>query len=161
VRIQSGCAAAVAIVLSGALAALPEQTCKPVTGRFEAVVVPPGQGHCPNTPGAFCTGGRVWGGLQGDYQFVMTGMQPSAPLGGTSTVQFFAGQSTIFLQGGGTVQGTDTGSLDLPPGEGGFASLITFTGGTGATPGGQIRLRGQFDPEAGTTSGDYAGRACF
>jgi len=27
--------------------------------------------------------------------------------------------------------GTDTGSIDLPPGEGEFASLITFTGAQG------------------------------
>ncbi len=27
--------------------------------------------------------------------------------------------------------------------------------------GGQIRLRGQFDPIAGTTSGDYSGRVCM
>lgn len=40
--------------------------------------------------------------------------------------------------------------------------MITFSGGTGAMAGatGQIRLRGEFDPLAGTTSGDYIGTAC-
>jgi hypothetical protein len=58
--------------------------------------------------------------------------------------------------------GTDTGSIDLPPGLGGFASLITFGGGTGpmSTATGQIRLRGEFSPTAGTTSGDYLGTLC-
>ena len=42
------------------------------------------------------------------------------------------------------------------------ASLITFTGGTGTMSNatGQIRLRGEFDPVAGTTSGDYLGTIC-
>ena len=54
------------------------QNCKQVVGHFEANVVPPGQGHCPSDPTAFCTAGRVWGGIQGNYQFVMTGAFPSA-----------------------------------------------------------------------------------
>lgn len=53
------------------------------------------------------------------------------------------------------------GTLDLGP-DGGFASLITFTGGTGRMAGasGQIRLRGPLDQEEGTTSGDYIGTLC-
>ena len=54
------------------------------------------------------------------------------------------------------VVGTDSGTLDPPPGQGGFASLITFN--TGAS--GQIHLRGDFDPAAGTTAGDYLGVMC-
>jgi hypothetical protein len=59
------------------------------------------------------------------------------------------------------LHGTDTGSLDLSP-LGGFASLITFTGGTGdiARATGQIRLRGELDQAAGTTVGDYIGNLC-
>src|SRR5437588_5258228 len=125
-----------------------EQNCKPVVGHFEANVVPPGQGHCPSDPGAFCTAGRVWGGIQGNYQFVITGGLPAGVIGGTPTVLFFTGKSTIFLKSGDTLLGTDTGAIDLPPGEGGFASLITFDGGTGKMTGAtrQIRLRGRFDP---------------
>ena len=138
------------------------QACKPVTGHFEATLVLPGQGHCPPDPSAFCTAGRVWGGIQGDYEFVMTGSSPSADIGGVSTILFFTGASDIALKNGAHVYGTDTGSLDLPPGQGGFASLITFTGGTGSMAGasGQIRLTGQFDPVAATTSGDYNGQLC-
>jgi hypothetical protein len=138
------------------------QTCKPVVGHFEANVVPPGVGHCPSDPGAFCTAGRVWGGIQGNYQFVMTGAIPSATIGGVATILFFTGKSTIFLKSGDQLLGTDTGSIDLPPGQGGFASLITFDGGTGnmSDATGQIRLRGEFDAAEATTSGDYIGTLC-
>jgi hypothetical protein len=138
------------------------QNCKPVTGHFEASVVLPGEGHCPPDPGAFCTAGRVWGGIQGNYQFVMTNALPSVLIGGVPTILFFTGKSTIFLKSGDQLLGTDTGSIDLPPGQGGFASLITFDGGTGNMSGatGQIRLRGEFDAAAATTSGDYIGALC-
>src|SRR5947208_1103161 len=132
--------------------ALAAQNCKPVVGSFEAFVVPPGQGHCPPVPGTLCTAGRVWGGIQGNYQFVITGAIPSAAIGGVPTILFFTGKSTIFLKSGDQLFGTDTGSIDLPPGLGGFASLITFDGGTGNMNGatGQIRLRGEFNPAEAT-----------
>ena len=141
--------AAVLALASGAAVA----KCKPVVGHFEAQVVPPGTGHCPATA-PFCTAGRVWGGIQGNYQFVLSGLTPSAAIGGVPTFVFFAGRSTVVLKNGGTGLGTDTGSIDLPPGQGGIASLITFDSG------GQARLRGDFDAAAGTTSGDYLGTLC-
>src|SRR5205809_6549550 len=141
---------------------LADPVCKPVNGHFEASVVLPGQGHCPNVPDTLCTAGRVWGGIQGNYQFVATAFFPSAAIGGVPSVLFFTGKSTIFLKSDETLLGTDTGSIDLPAagGLGGFASLITFTGGTGSMNGatGQIRLRGELS--AGTTSGDYLGTLC-
>lgn len=138
------------------------QSCKLAVGNFEAFVVPPGQGHCPSIPDVFCTTGRVWGGIQGSYQFVMTNATPSVLTGGVPTIVFFTGKSTIFLKSGDQLLGTDTGSIDLPPGQGGFASLITFDGGTGNMTGatGQIRLRGEFNAAEGTTSGDYIGTVC-
>jgi hypothetical protein len=160
---KSSLSLAMAALLFAAIpAAHAAATCQPVTGHFEASIVPPGQGHCPGVPSAFCTAGRVWGGIQGDYEFVMTGAMPSAAIGGTPTVLFFTGQSDIALDAGPHVFGTDTGSLDLPPGQGGFASLITFSSGTGAYAGagGQIRLRGEFDAVAAKTSGDYTGSLC-
>jgi hypothetical protein len=143
------------VLLLASSAAFAAPKCKPVVGHFEARVVAPGEGHCPATA-PFCTAGRVWGGIQGTYQFVMSGLTPSAEIGGVPTIVFFAGQSTVLLKSGGEVVGTDTGSIDLPPGQGGFASLITFT--SGAT--GQARLRGDFDAAEGTTSGDYLGTLC-
>jgi hypothetical protein len=94
----------------------------------------------------------VWGGLQGNYAFAMTSLQPS---GAVPSISFFTGDSEVTLRNGDLVHGTDTGSIDLGP-DGGFASLITFSGGTS----GQIRLRGQLDLAEGTTSGDYIGTIC-
>ena len=132
------------------------QQCKPLVGSFEAQVQP------ANTcPGVLCTAGHVWGGIQGDYRFTMDKIipngEPEVP-----TISFFTGHSIISLKSGDQLFRTDTGTIDLPPGHGGFASLITFTGGTGAMANatGQIRLRGEFDPVAGTTSGDYIGTVC-
>ena len=58
--------------------------------------------------------------------------------------------------------GTDTGTLDLGPNEG-FASLITFTGGTGKMIGasGQIRLRGLLDQQTrARRAADYIETPC-
>jgi hypothetical protein len=144
----------------GTAAATP--TCRPVVGHFEATVVPPGEAHCPPVSGVLCTSGRVWGGIQGTYQFGMTGASSSAAIGGVPTILFFTGRSTVFLNGGNVLRGIDTGSIDVPPGRGGFASLITFDGGTGDMHGatGQVGLRGDFDAAAGTTKGDYIGELC-
>jgi hypothetical protein len=138
--------------------AFSDQQCKPVVGSFEAHVVTEG---C-QSPAGLCTAGRVWGGIQGTYAFTMTNAlpngEPTVP-----TVLFFTGHSIVTLKSGDVVLGTDTGAIDLPPGQGGFASLITFhPGGSGSTANatGQIRLRGDFDPIAGTTSGDYLGTIC-
>ena len=149
-------------LLAGVIPLFADQACKPVEGHFEAFVVPPGTGHCPPVDGTLCTAGRVWGGIQGNYQFVVSGLFPSAAIGGVPTVFFFTGKSTIFLKSDDQLLGTDTGSIDLPPGLGGFASLITFGGGTGAmsTATGQIHLRGDFSAAEGKTSGDYLGTLC-
>src|SRR5437870_4359214 len=105
----------VLVVLIPVITAAPllaDPTCKPVNGHFEASVVPPGEGHCPNVPGTLCTAGRVWGGIQGNYQFVATAFFPSAAIGGVSSVLFFTGKSTIFLKSDDKLLGTDTGSID-------------------------------------------------
>ena len=133
-----------------------DQTCKPVVGSFEAHVVPPPPlGDCL---APFCTAGRVWGGVQGTYRFTMTSLQPS---GAVPSIFFFTGDSEVSLKSGDVVHGTDTGSLDLGP-NAGFASLITFNGGTGefANATGQIRLRGELDQVNGITAGDYLGTIC-
>ena len=140
----------------GMAAAVAEQKCKPVVGSFEATVQPP-----EGCAGPLCTAGRVWGGIQGNYHFTMNKIipngEPEVP-----TIVFFTGHSIIDLKSGDQLFGTDTGTIDLPPGKGGFASLITFTGGTGAIANatGQIRLRGEFNAGEGTTSGDYLGEVC-
>lgn len=139
-----------ALLCSAVNPAWAEQQCKPVVGHFEAQVVPP-----PACTAPFCTAGRVWGGIQGSYTFAMTTIVPS---GAVPSVMFFTGQSQITTKSGDPLFGTDTGSLDLGP-NAGFASLITFTGGTGSMAGasGQIRLRGELGDG---TSGDYIGTLC-
>lgn len=130
--------------------AFAQQKCKPVVGNFEAVVVPP-----PACTALFCTAGRVWGGIQGTYSFAMMTIVPS---GAMPSIMFFTGQSQITTKGNELLFGTDTGTLDFGP-NAGFASLITFTGGTGSMAGatGQIRLRGELGEG---TSGDYIGTLC-
>jgi hypothetical protein len=133
--------------------AVADQACKPVVGSFEARIVPP-----PACTAVFCTAGRVWGGLQGTYEFTMP--TPPQPSGAVATISFFTGDSKVTLKSGEVVNGKDTGSIDFGP-DGGFASLITFSdpANPGATRG-QIRLRGQLDQATGTTSGDYLGTFC-
>jgi len=142
---------AIALASSPAYA---DQTCKPVVGSFEAHVTSAPFGDCPG----FCTEGRVWGGLQGTYHFSMTGLQNSVAV---PSIFFFTGQSEVTVKNGDVVHGTDTGSLDFGP-DAGFASLITFSGGTGAHQNatGQIRLRGLLNQAEGITSGDYVGTIC-
>lgn len=163
------CAGVCGLLVGGGVPLAADQSCKPVTGHFEAFVVPPGTDHCPPDPQAFCTAGRVWGGIQGNYEFLITAAVPSdaigapgAPPSGVPTVLFFTGKSVVSLKNGVQLLGTDTGSIDLPPGRGGFASLITFGAPTdpASAASGQIRLRGQFDPASGTTRGDYTGAIC-
>ena len=145
---------AVAVTTSSARA---DQECKPVVGSFEAHVVAAG---C-TSPVGLCTAGRVWGGIQGTYEFTMSSAVPNGEPE-VPTILFFTGHSKVTLKSGAVVLGTDTGVIDLPPGNGGFASLITFNGGTGAMSNatGQIRLRGDYDAVAGITSGDYLGTLC-
>lgn len=106
---------------------------------------------CPQ--GSICTGGNLTGGLQGRYQF--QGTAKPDPLGAPvpPTVHVFVGESTVTLDTGGTLAGIDSGVIDFPPpGQGGFASVITWKDG------GQISLRGAL--VNGMTKGEYAGSAC-
>ena len=69
-----------------------------------------------------------------------------------ASVRVFIGASRVRLDNGRTLAGIDTGVLDVAPGHGGFASLITWRDG------GQISLRGMLGTR--TTKGKYAGTAC-
>jgi len=144
----------VAVTLSTqASTPVPAANCDKVEGDFIAHVVPP-----PTCPAdSLCTAGDLSGGLKGTYEFHIVKPPTHAGEPALASVQFFVGQSTVTLRKGGTLTGTDTGTIDMPPGgQGGFASLITWTGG--AT--GQIRLMGVFDPARQTTTGEYEGTVC-
>jgi len=129
----------------------PAQKCKQVKGTFAAALEQP----CP-FPGGVCTRGNLTGGLAGEYVFHTTKdlIEPGAPAP-AATVRFFVGESTVSLKNGATLMGIDTGAADMPPpGQGGFASVITWKDG------GQIRLRGFIDLAVGKTTGEYEGTAC-
>jgi hypothetical protein len=152
-----------AIAVAAIVVAAParaDQNCKPVVGSFEAQITTDG---CTAGPGLLCTSGRVWGGIQGSYFFTMASLVPTGavapPTASVPSIFFFTGNSDVALKDGSHALGIDTGTIDLPfipGGRGGFASLITFSGPVS----GQIRLRGELDPVAGTTSGDYLGTIC-
>ena len=151
---------AAGLVLALESPARADPTCKPVVGSFLAQITTNG---CTAGPGLLCTSGRVWGGIQGNYFFTMASLVPTPavapPTASVPSIFFFTGNSVVALKDGGQALGIDTGTIDLPfvpGGQGGFASLITF----GGPVSGQIRLRGELDPVAGTTSGDYLGTIC-
>ena len=153
-------AAIAAAAVSVAAPARADQQCKPVVGSFEAQITTDG---CTAGPGLLCTSGRVWGGIQGTYFFTMAILVPTSavapPTASVPSIFFFTGNSAVTLKDGVHAAGIDTGTIDLPfipGGQGGLASLITFSGPVS----GQIRLRGELDPVAGTTAGDYMGTIC-
>lgn len=139
----------------GAIVASPtvaQERCQPVTGRFEAQLVPRDQ-----CAAAFCTRGEVSGGIQGTYALTIGEQLPAKVV---PSILFFVGSSAI-TTASGDLDGIDTGTVDMR--HDGFVSLITFKGGTdkmtGAT--GQIRINGQLDQKRGRTAGDYAGTLCL
>jgi hypothetical protein len=153
-------AALAAAAVTVAAPARADQQCKAVVGSFEAQITTDG---CTAGPGLLCTSGRVWGGIQGHYDFTMASLVPTTavapPTASVPSIFFFTGNSDVTLKDGVHALGIDTGTIDLPfiaGSHGGFASLITFSGAVS----GQIRLRGELDPVAGTTSGDYLGTIC-
>jgi len=128
------------------------QNCRNVEGDFVArVVTPPG---CPAN--SFCTAGDLTGDLKGKYEFHITREPVAAGAPAAGSIRFFVGESTVTLRNGDKLVGIDTGTIDMPPGNGGIASLITWTQGAS----GQIRVSGVYDPAKQTTSGEYEGRVC-
>ena len=109
---------------------------------------------CPAN--SFCTSGDLSGDLKGNYAFHLTKEPVTAGAPAADSIRFFVGESTVTLKNGEKLVGIDTGTIDMPPGSGGIASLITWT--QGAT--GQIRVSGVFDPTRQTTSGEYEGSVC-
>ncbi len=147
---MTGPLAAVVVLTLAQAPAPPAQNCRSVKGKFLAHLVSPPA--CP--AGSLCTAGDLTGDLKGTYEFHVTRPPVDAGAPAPTSVKFFVGESRVKLKKGGTINGVDTGTIDMPPGRGGFASLITWTQGAA----GQIRLRGMLTP-AGTT-GEYAGDLC-
>ena len=130
----------------------PQQNCRKVEGEFVARQVQPPA--CP--PNSLCTAGELTGDLKGKYEFHVTKEPTPAGPPAPQSVLFFVGESTVTLKNGDKLVGIDAGTIDMPPGSGGIASLITWT----QNASGQIRVSGVFDKEKGTTSGEYEGNVC-
>jgi hypothetical protein len=90
----------------------------------------------------------------------MSSAAPAASL--TSDDSIFHRTQQGDAESGDVVLGTDTGVIDLPR-QRRVRIAHHVQGRDGvlmANATGQIRLRGDFDPVAGTTSGDYLGTVC-
>jgi hypothetical protein len=138
---------AVALVACAAAAPAYAKSCKPISGTFDAVALPPFSSSCPSF---FCTEGNLVGDLTGTYFFVA-----AAP-----TETGFTGNSTITTKNG-VIHGNDVSVLFGPPVPGtAFQTTVTIADGTrkydGAT--GYIVAAGALT-ETGT-SGTYSGQIC-
>ena len=135
-------ALAAALVWSATAAA---KECKPVSGTFEATIVP--------CPAPLCTAGTLTGGLTSSYAFTMTSASQVGP------VLTFTGASTITNTfGGAQLFGADTGWINFATGQ--FETTVNIVGGTKQYDGGsgQLVATGNLTPTG--TAGTYAGALC-
>jgi hypothetical protein len=119
--------------------------CHAVAGTFVAQAPP----DCAS-PVGICTHGRLSGGLQATYDFVATGITPEGAL---------AGHSTITLDNGAVIHGSDTSVLG---GDGSFVTTVRIVGGTRqyAHATGALVAPGHFTADGGT-AGSYSGTICL
>jgi hypothetical protein len=117
--------------------------CHAVSGEFTAV--PP-----PVCPSFLCTHGTLTGGLEATYDFVATGFTPEGAV---------AGHSTITLENGAVINGSDTSVLNP---DGSFVTTVRIVGGTRqyAHATGALVAPGMFTTNGGTV-GTYSGTICL
>jgi hypothetical protein len=147
-------------------AAEAEAGCKSLFGHFASQAVmnfDPTDPNACTSPVGFCTDGKVIGGLQGTFRLTLEELIPATfdPETGEPRVSFFVGESRITIKNTGEqLIGTDTGALDFIEGQ--IATLLTFTGGTGAFDGasGHIVISGVADFATGVNIGDFRGEVC-
>jgi hypothetical protein len=134
--------AAAALAFGGALqVSADEGGCHTYGGEFTAVTVT----ECPSF---LCTHGTLTGDLAGTYDFVATG----------ATETGITGQSTITLDNGAVIRGSDVSVLGP---DGTFVTTVNVVGGTRqfAQARGQLVASGHFT-ETGT-EGVYAATICL
>lgn len=146
--------------------AVAEAECTPVNGHIDSQqLLPPPFGTCASAVG-LCTSGTLIGGIQGQFNFTGTSITPSPLLDPTTLSPFvalFTGQTVIQTKDGNSLFATNAGALDTDPfGDGHFADLITFTGGTEnlAEASGHIVAFGDFSFTTGVGASDYRGEVC-
>lgn len=142
--------------------------CKSVTGTFhEDAVSSLSSPPCTTAANGLCTMGRIIGGIQGTYNFALSGDNEkkggAASLGDKtfpSSVIHFTGRDVIQTKDG-DLFGAEAGALDTTS-PGNYADLMTITGGTGVFAGafGQIHFFGNFDLATGTGDSQYSGVVC-
>ena len=135
-------ALAAALVWSATAAA---KECKPVSGTFEATIVP--------CAAPLCTAGTLTGGLTSSYAFTMTSAVQEGPL------LTFTGASTITNTfGDAELYGSDTGWINFATGQ--FETTVDIVGGTKQYEGasGQLVATGNLTPTG--TAGTYVGEVC-
>jgi len=117
--------------------------CHAVSGDFTAV-------SPPDCPSFLCTHGTLTGDLAGTYDFVAIGITPEGAV---------AGRSTITLENGAVIHGSDTSVLHP---DGTFVTTVRFVGGTRqyAHVAGALVAPGAFTPSGGT-EGTYSGTICL
>ena len=151
--------AALTIVSSETMA---KAECVPVNGHIDSQqVLPPPFGTC-TSPVGLCTSGTFIGGIQGNFNFTATSFIPS-PEPTIPSVFLFTGLTVIQTKDGDSLFGSNAGSIDFNPfGDGHFADLITFTGGTGSLAGasGHIVAFGNVNFATGVSTSDYKGELC-
>ena len=117
--------------------------CHAVSGDFTAVAP-------PDCPSFLCTHGRLTGDLSATYDFVATGLTPEGAV---------TGSSTITLDNGAVIRGSDTSVLHP---DGTFVTTVRIVGGTRqyAHATGALVAPGAFTATGGT-EGTYSGTICL
>jgi len=137
----------VAVLAIGVCPAAPTRAaaggCHAVSGDFTAVAP-------PDCPSFLCTHGRLTGDLSATYDFVATGLTPEGAV---------TGQSTITLDNGAVIHGSDTSVLNPDVT---FVTTVRIVGGTRqyAHATGALVAPGAFTQNGGTV-GTYSGTICL
>jgi hypothetical protein len=145
-------------ILSVQAPALAAAECQPVKGQFQA-----------HFTSAATISGTVIGGLQADFDVVLTGQIPLAavdsvpPPAEAAAVVFATGRTEYHAKNGAVLYGVNAVALDSSAaGDGHLTDLITFAGGTGDLVGasGHIVVVGHADFAEGTIAARYSGELC-
>ena len=146
---------AITIVSSQTLAAA---ECQPVNGQLNS--------HFTSSS---TISGTVIGGLQADFDVILTSQTPLAavdsipPPPEAAAIAFVTGRTELQTKQGDVLYGVNAAAADFnPAGDGHVTDLITFTGGEGDLAGafGHIAIVGYIDFATGTIDAKYSGELC-
>ncbi|HLL69848.1 MAG TPA: hypothetical protein VK363_00360 [Pyrinomonadaceae bacterium] len=130
--------------------------CKLVRGHATSYTIP--ASDCAS-PIALCAGGRLYGGINGEFTLVGTSLQPTQDTPVTGVFIYTA--DNVIRTKRGDIYTKDAGALNLTPNStGDDVSIATITGGTGDYAGatGNLRIYGTFSETDGEFN--YEGQVC-